>query len=280
MAANKTRSNSTKGKGRDKDLEAFDNNKTDKTNARAEAVEAFLNGILSGRGMALHEKAFFTKMIDDVKNGDVDGFVMDDFYFLTKFSGSKKGANEALQTLRGYFCRLCEAVEIKISTQDDEDMRLCYENFKKARGLLNIALPLDGCFCQSLDEVEQRKAALIEAHRQGKRYVNECGREIDFDPEKEELNIIYSEFLKRAYNYFIDILPSKRFPSIEKQKQFAKDRFRDALHDMDIFYKAKIGDIIDNSTLTQSICNYVMKNFADFLAEYEKTENDFRKSDK
>ena len=75
-------------------------------------------------------------------------------------------------------------------------------------------------------------------------------------------------------------MPSKRFPSIEKQKQFAKDRFRDALHDMDIFYKAKIGDIIDNSTLTQSICNYVMKNFADFLAEYEKTENDFRKSDK
>ena len=129
MTTNKTRGNSAKSKSRDKDLEAFDNNKTDKTNARAEAVEAFLNGILSGRGMALHEKAFFTKMIDDVKNGDVDGFVMDDFYFLTKFNGSKKGANEALQTLREYFCRLCEAVEIKISTQDDEDMRLCYEKF-------------------------------------------------------------------------------------------------------------------------------------------------------
>ena len=38
MAANKTRSNSAKGKSRDKDLEAFDNNKADKTNARAEAA--------------------------------------------------------------------------------------------------------------------------------------------------------------------------------------------------------------------------------------------------
>ena len=76
--------------------------------------------------------------------------------------------------------------------------------------------------------------------------------------------------------YFYDNPVISHYLDKQRHTQNVKNQFRDALHNMDIFYKAKIGDIIDNSTLTQSICNYVMKNFADFLAEHKKTENDFR----
>lgn len=59
--ANSARNNSAKSKSRDKDLEAFDNNKADKTNAQAEAVEAFISDFLKSSFWNNIEKAFLRK---------------------------------------------------------------------------------------------------------------------------------------------------------------------------------------------------------------------------
>ena len=266
--ANKTsqrqRSNA-KSKNRNKNLNAFDDNKRDKEAAQTEAIEAFINKILNRRGLRTREKVFFKKMIDDVKNSEVDGFTLDDFYFLTKFNGSNKRINEASQALEGYFVRLCHAVENRMFYEDDKEALLCYENFKKARGLLNIALPINETSCRTLDEAEHYKKVEIESYKIGLR--------INFNFQKEELIAFYFEFIKRANNYFTSVLPSRRSPSIEEQKQTAKDIFRDTLRDMDFFYKVKIEDAIKNGKLTQNICDYVMKNYTDFLARFEEPED-------
>lgn len=272
----KIRSNSAKGKSRDKDLVNYDNKKIGEENEKNKKIEAFIIKILNRRGTANSEKAFFAKMIEDVKNGNTDGFTMDDFYFLTKFNISKKATKEACETLVGYFSRLCEAVELRATYQDDADMLLCYENFKKARGLLNIALPTD-FYCENLEELEFLKKLINEAHKEGKYYIDERVHTMtDTDLEKKELIAFYLEFLKRADRYFQRNLPSRRYPTENESKQNAKNYFRNTLRDMDIFYKTKIAEAIDNSTLTQSICDYVTDNFADFLAEYKKAETDLR----
>ena len=43
MATNKTRSNNTNKKGRDKNINAFDDNKINKSNTKAEAIEEVID---------------------------------------------------------------------------------------------------------------------------------------------------------------------------------------------------------------------------------------------
>ena len=277
---NRARNNSAKSKSRDKDLEAFDYNKADKTNAQAEAVEAFISDFLKSSFWNNIEKAFFTKMIDDVRNYKADSLSMDDFYFLLKINNTREAAERAKFELFLYFKELCIIAEQYAKQKDEEELILSFENYKKAVGIIGLTLPR-GFSCKSLEELQEIKNGIEQANKEGKAYLH---RKLFYyepnDIKALEITAHYYEFLKRMDGYFYDNPVISHYLDKQRHTQNVKNQFRDALHNMDIFYKAKIGDIIDNSTLTQSICNYVMKNFADFLAEHKKTENDFRKSDK
>ena len=280
MATNKTRGNSAKSKSRDKDLEAFDNNKTDKTNARAEAVEAFISNFLKGNFFEDIEKAFFTKMIDDVKSGEIDGFTMDDFCFLLKFDNSKKAVDEVNFSLMLYFKELRIIAEQDAKQKDEKELILAFENYKKTVGIIELTLPR-GFSCKSLEELQEIKNGIEQANKEGKAYLHRNLFHYEPDNIKAlETTAYYCEFLKRMDAYFYDNPVISHYLDKQRHIQNVKDQFRDELRNLDVYYSAKAAEAIDSGTLTQSICNYVMKNFADFLAEYEKTENDFRKSDK
>ncbi|MGP1532480.1 MAG: hypothetical protein ACTTJF_00265 [Campylobacter sp.] len=280
MTTNKTRGNSAKSKGRDKDLEAFDNNKTDKTNARAEAVEAFISDFLKSSFWNNIEKAFFTKMIDDVKSGEIDGFTMDDFYFLLKINNTREAAERVKFELFLYFKELCIIAEQDAKQKDEKELILSFENYKKAVGIIGLTLPR-GFSCKSLEELQEIKNGIEQANKEGKAYLHRNLFHYEPDHTKAlETTAYYCEFLKRMDAYFYDNPVISHYLDKQRHIQNVKDQFRDELRSLDVYYSAKAAEAIDSGTLTQSICNYVMKNFADFLAEYEKTENDFRKSDK
>jgi len=268
MAANKTRSNSAKGKGRDKDLEAFDNNKTDKTNARAEAVEEVICKILNRYSLPYRERLFFEQMIDDIKGYKVDGFTIDDFSLIAKFNNSQKIADEARSILCHYFCQLCDIAEQEAKQKDEQEIIACYENFKRARGLLRLALPTNH-YCGSIKELEEYKDYLgIKSDDESYLHTK--------DFKRMELNAYFFEFLKRANNYFQSEPSIIHYLKKDELKQREKDKFRDNLRDLADFSSTRALDDIKNSTLTQNIYDYVMKNFADFLADYKEPEINFR----
>ena len=276
MTTNKTRGNSAKSKGRDKDLEAFDNKKINKTNARAEAVEAFISDFLKSSFWNNIEKAFFTKMIDDVKNCEIDGFRMDDFYFLLKFDNSKKAVDEVNFSLMLYFKELCIIAEQDAKQKDEKELILAFENYKKTVGIIELTLPR-GFPCRSLEELQEIKNGIEQARKEGKAYF--CRNFFHYEPEHIkalEVKAYYCEFLKRMDAYFYDNPVISHYLDKQRHIQNVKNQFRDELNNLDIFYSARASEDIKKNTLTQSICDYVMKNFADFLAEYEKTKIDFR----
>lgn len=257
---NKARSNGAKGKSRDKDLEAFDDGKVDKDAAKAEAIEAFINRILNAFiSLSRREKAFFRKMINDVKNSKIDGFTPDDFYFLTKFDGVLDAGDRARGALCYYFSSLCNLAEQEEKQQSNQDAIRRYENFKRAVKLLRLALP-QGYFFNRFQELEEYKESP--------------------DFKKAEVVVYFAEFLRKANDYFNSDSAINHYLKKGEKKQREKDNFRENLNAIADFYKIKAISAIDDGKLTQNICDYVMGNFADFLAEYEKTENDFRKSDK
>ena len=268
MAANKTRDNSAKGKNRDKDLEAFDNNKTDKTKARAEAVEEVICKILNRYSLPYREQLVFEPMIEDVKGYKVDGFTIDDFSLISKFNNSQKIADEARSILCHYFCQLCDIAEQEAKQKDEQEIIACYENFKRARGLLRLALPTNH-YCGSIKELEEYKDYLgIKSDDESYLHTK--------DFKRMELNAYFFEFLKRANNYFQSEPSIIHYLKKDELKQREKDKFRDNLRDLADFSSIRALDDIKNSTLTQNIYDYVMKNFADFLAEYKEPEINFR----
>ena len=168
---NRARNNSAKSKSRDKDLEAFDNNKADKTNAQAEAVEAFISDFLKSSFWNNIEKAFFTKMIDDVRNYKADSLSMDDFYFLLKINNTREAAERAKFELFLYFKELCIIAEQDAKQKDEEELILSFENYKKAVGIIGLTLPR-GFSCKSLDELQEIKNGIELATKEGKAYLH------------------------------------------------------------------------------------------------------------
>ena len=270
MATNKARSNNTNKKGRDKNIDAFDDNKINESNAKAEAIEAFISNFLKCNFFEDIEKAFFTKMIDDVKNGEIDGFTMDDFYFLLKFDNSKKAVDEVNFNLMLYFKELCIIAEQDAKQKDEKELILAFENYKKTVGIIELTLPR-GFSCKSLEELQEIKNGIEQASKEGKAYLHRNLFHYEPDHIKVlEVTAYYCEFLKRMDAYFYDNPVISHYLDKQRHIQNVKDQFRDELRSLDVYYSAKTAETIDSGTLTQSICNYIMRNFANFLTEYEK----------
>jgi hypothetical protein len=268
MATNKTQSNNTNKKGRDKNLIAFDNNQIDDATAKTEAVERVIGKIFSRYLLPHREGLFFKQMINDVKSYKVDGFTIDDFYLIAKFNSSQKIANEACGILSFYFWKLCGIAEQEAKQKDEQEIIECYENFKSAAGLLRLALPMN-YRCRSIKELEEYKN-YSSTQSDDKSYFN------DANFKKMELTAYFFEFVTKAESYFKSDLAIIHYLRKDELRQQEKDRFREALRALADFSNTKAKDDIRNSTLTQSICDYVMKNFADFLTEYKKPEINFR----
>lgn len=94
MATSKTQGKSARGKSRDKDLEAFDDKRNGASELRISEIELFIDTILEDSRLIGVSKAFFIEMINSVKNLKADDFVLEDFYFLTKFRTPKKAYEE------------------------------------------------------------------------------------------------------------------------------------------------------------------------------------------
>lgn len=156
MATGKTQGKSAKGKSRDKDLIAFDDKTEKARKLRIEKTEFFIDFILEGRnsGLGQEPKAFFAEMINNVKNGEAGDFVLEDFYFLIKFCVSTKACGEIIVALCDYFDRLFCIEERAAQFKEDKDITLRYENFKRAKGFLQIALP-EEYHCDGLEEYEE-----------------------------------------------------------------------------------------------------------------------------
>ena len=273
MTTNKARSNNTNKKGRDKNINAFDDNKTDKTNARAEAVEAFISNFLKGNFFEDIKKAFFTKMIDDVKSGEIDGFTMDDFCFLLKFDNSKKAVDEVNFSLMLYFKELCIIAEQDAKQKDEKELILAFENYKKTVGIIELTLPR-GFSCKSIEELQEIKNGIEQANKEGKAYLHRNLFHYEPDNIKAlETTAYYCEFLKRMDAYFYDNPVISHYLDKQRHIQNVKDQFRDELRSLDVYYSANASKDIKKSTLIQSICDYVMQNFTDFLAKYTTGEN-------
>ena len=207
-------------------------------------------------------------MIDDIKGYKVDGFTIDDFSLIAKFNNSQKIADEARSILCHYFCQLCDIAEQEAKQKDEQEIIACYENFKRARGLLRLALPINH-YCGSIKELEEYKDYLgIKSDDESDLHTK--------DFKRMELNAYFFEFLKRANNYFQSEPSIIHYLKKDELKQREKDKFRDNLRDLADFSNTRALDDIKNSTLTQNIYDYVMKNFADFLAEYKEPEINFR----
>ena len=256
MTAGKTQSKSAKGKSRDKDLKAFDD-KTEKTRKlRTEKTEFFVDFILEGRnsGLGQEPKAFFAEMINNVKNNKADNFVLEDFYFLTKFCVSKKARREIIVALCSYFDYLFCIEERAAQFKEDKDITLRYENFKRAKGFLQIALP-DEYHCDGLEEYEEIKKELQQIIDEGKNPPEKY-----YHLYKYKMDAYFHEFLKMADSYFENLLLGNSTRT-ETEKQEAKDYFREKLYLLDDFFNAKATSDIRDSTLTQKICDYFTKNF-------------------
>lgn len=271
----KTGNNSAKGKSRDKDLVKYDNKKTDETTAEAKALEAFIGDILKDGFPRHFEKAFFTQMIDDVKNGKIDSFTMNDFCFLLKFNNNKNAVERLKFNIFLYFRELCIIAEQEAKQKDEKELILSFENYKKAIRIVELALP-QCLFCKSIDELYEIKNGIDQADKEGKEYfyqnIFQCGQD---DIKQLEIGAYYYEFLKRMDEYFYDNPVISHYLGKQRHIQNVKDKFRGELSSLDVFYSAGASKDIKSSTLTQSICDYVMQNFSIFFTKYKDEENWF-----
>lgn len=269
MTAGKTQSKSAKGKNRDKDLKAFDDKTEKARKLRIEKTEFFVDFILEGRnsGLGQEPKAFFAEMINNVKNGEAGDFVLEDFYFLIKFCVSTKACGEIIVALCDYFDRLFCIEERAAQFKEDKDITLRYENFKRAKGFLQIALP-EEYHCDDLEEYEE-----IEKEQQ--RIIDEgkCPSEKYYHLYEYKMNAYFHEFIKRADNYFENLLLGNSTRT-EAEKREAKNNFRERLYLLDDFFNAKAAGDIRDSTLIQKICDYFTKNFPAFWANRENDGNE------
>ena len=269
MATGKTQSKSAKGKKRDKNQNAFDDKTEKARKLRIEKTEFFIDFILEGcnSGLGQEPKAFFAEMINNVKNGEAGDFVPEDFYFLTKFCTSKKACEEITSAFCFYFERLFYFEEREVQFKEDEDITLRCENFKKAKGFLQMALP-DEYYCGNLEEYEKIKKELMQKIDDGDGAIEKF-----YHLREYEINAYFYEFIKRANKYFENLL-FVNSPQPEADKQQAKDCFREKLYILDDFFNTKAASDIRDSTLIQKICDYFTKNFPAFWAKREKIGSD------
>ena len=264
-----TAGKSAKGKSRDKDLKAFDDKTEKARKLRTEKTEFFVDFILEGRnsGLGQEPKAFFAEMINNVKNNKADNFVLEDFYFLTKFCVSKKARREIIVALCSYFHYLFCIEERAAQFKEDKDITLRYENFKRAKGFLQIALPQE-YHRGGLEEYERLEKELQQIRAEGKYYPEMYAHLYEY-----EMNAYFHEFIKRADNYFENLLLGNSTRT-EAEKREAKNNFRERLYLLDDFFNAKAAGDIRDSTLIQKICDYFTKNFPAFWANRENDGNE------
>nr|WP_315046901.1 hypothetical protein [uncultured Campylobacter sp.] len=268
MTTSKTQGKSAKGKSRDKDLIAFDDKTEEAKKLRISKIELFVDTILKDSRLIDVSKAFFIEMINNVKNLKADDFVLEDFYFLTKFCTPKKACEETTSAFCTYINTLSLIEEQAAKVEENKSISLRCENFKKAKGFLQIALP-DKYYCGNLEhfaEIEEKtlqKTAKSETKYQELSALNEY-----------ELSAYFHEFIKRADQYFEGLL-STNFIQSEAERQEAKNYFREKLYLLDDFFNVKAASDIRDNTLIQKICDYFTKNFPAFWAKREKVGNSF-----
>ena len=266
--ANKTRSNSARGKGRDKDLEAFDDGKVDKDAAKAEAIEAIISNIIDITDNKI-QRGFFIKMIDEIKNGEIKNFELDNFYFLNKFMGNEKAKSEALKAFCEYFFSLC-----MLSKKEElnkfsivQDFIFTREKIIEALNTIEILAISDTERCHSIRDVESLKSKYKNTQKPKNWVATITGAEAS----------AYFYGLKYTVLSFLDLKErniSKLALNnpVEQEKQKEKDNFRDRLKLLDRIFETKAIKDIRDTTLIQNICDYVFKNFNAFFDDIQPKE--------
>lgn len=267
MATGKTQGKSARGKSRDKDLEAFDDKRNGASELRISEIELFIDTILEDSRLIGVSKAFFIEMINSVKNLKADDFVLEDFYFLTKFHTPKKAYEEITSAFCTYINTLSLIEEQAAQVEENKSIALRYENFKRAKGFLQIALP-DKYYCADLEHFAEIEEKTLQKTAKSKTKYQELSALNEY-----ELSAYFHEFIKRADQYFEGLL-STSFIQSEAERQEAKDYFRERLYLLDDFFNAKAGSDIRDNTLIQKICDYFTKNFPAFWAKREKIGSD------
>lgn len=264
MARTKTTSKGakgTKGKTRNKDLEKIDEKKVDADRAIDKKIEQIINDIISRlkhSGAFGAYKDFFIKMVDDIKNGDTEGFVLSDFSMLVNFCTPEKSKKETVSAFTSYFISICDYAEQEAKQKDEQEIINDYENFLKAINLLSIAVPMKTPV--SFDEFKKEEENKIKHYVEGKEYYYS-----DKDFEALERGAYYIEFLKRAKRYFNQNIVILHYLDSKDRLQELKDGFRRRLNYLDEYFNTKSVAAIRDGKLTQNVCNYVIKNFADFF---------------
>lgn len=140
MTASKTQSKSAKGKSRDKDLIAFDDNQIDDATAKTEAVERVIGKIFSRCFLPHREGLFFKQMINDVKSYKVDGFTIDDFYLIAKFNSSQKNRKRGMRYFKFLFLEALRHSRARSKTKRRTRDNRVLREFQKSGGAIKTSI--------------------------------------------------------------------------------------------------------------------------------------------